>query len=129
LEQDRQLLDDAEGRLIAIERALAEKESRLEVLRQLNEEGEGLAQGSQAVLKGLDDPKRFQPAVLGALVARVDVDPKFSTAIEAALGRNLHTIVLQNSEMTAEIMAALTDSHRHSRCAGNTSTACPPIVT
>ena len=109
LEQDRQLLDDAEGRLIAIERALAEKESRLEVLKQLNEEGEGLAQGSQAVLKGLDDPKRFQPAVLGALVARVDVDPKFSTAIEAALGRNLHTIVLQNSEMTAEIMAALTD--------------------
>ncbi len=110
LEQDRQLLARAEKGLIEIERALAEKESRLEVLKQLNEEGEGLAQGSQAVLKGLDDPKRFQPAVLGALVARVDVDPKFSIAIEVALGRNLHTIVLQNSEMTAEIMAALTDS-------------------
>ncbi len=109
LEQDRQRLAGAEKSLIEIERALAEKESRLEVLKQLNEEGEGLAQGSQAVLKGLDDPKRFQPAVLGALVARVEVDPKFSIAIEAALGRNLHTIVLQNSEMTAEIMAALTD--------------------
>ncbi len=109
LEQDRQLLAGAEKSLIEVERALAEKESRLEVLKQLNEEGEGLAQGSQAVLKGLDDPKRFQPAVLGALVARIDVDPKFSIAIEAALGRNLHTIVLQNSEMTVEIMAALTD--------------------
>ncbi len=110
LEQDRQLLASAEKSLIEIERAFAEKESRLEVLKQLNEEGEGLAQGSQAVLKGLDDPKRFQPAVLGSLVARIDVDPRFSIAIEAALGRNLHTIVLQNSEMTAEIMAALTDS-------------------
>ncbi len=110
LEQDRQRLAGAEKSLIEIERALAEKESRLEVLKQLNEEGEGLAQGSQAVLKGLDDPKRFQPAVLGALVARAEVDPKFSIAIEAALGRNLHTIVLQDSEMTAEIMAVLTDS-------------------
>ncbi len=107
LKQDRQLLKSADEGLIEIERALAEKESRLDVLKQLSDEGEGLAQGSQAVLKGLDDPKRFQPAVLGAFVARIDVDPKFSTAIEAALGRNLNAIVLQNSEMTAEIMATL----------------------
>jgi chromosome segregation protein len=107
LEQQRQLLDDAEKKLIALERALAEKESRLDVLRQLNEEGEGLAQGSQAVLKGLTDPKRFQPAVLGALVAKLDVDQKFAVAVEAALGRNLHAIVLQNADMTVEIMATL----------------------
>src|SRR6266446_3829542 len=108
LEQDRQLLAGAEKSLIEVERALAEKESRLEVLKQLNEEGEGLAQGSQAVLKGLDNPKRFQPAVVGALVAKLDVDPKFAGAIEAALGRNLQAIVLQNADMTVEIMAALT---------------------
>jgi chromosome segregation protein len=108
LEQDRQLLAGAEKSLIALERALAEKESRLDVLKQLNEEGEGLAQGSQAVLKGLDNPTRFQPAVVGALVARLDVDPKFAAAIEVALGRNLQAIVLQNADMTVEIMAALT---------------------
>ena len=106
-EQDRQLLGGAEKSLIEIERALTEKESRLDVLKQLNEEGEGLAQGSKAVLKGLDNPKRFQPAVVGALVAKLDVDPKFSAAIEAALGRNLHAIVLQNADATNEIMAAL----------------------
>ncbi len=43
-----------------IERTLAEKRSSLEILRQLNAEGEGLAQGSQAVLKGMDDPDRFR---------------------------------------------------------------------
>ena len=102
------MLAGAENSLIALERALAEKESRLDVLKQLNEEGEGLAQGSQAVLKGLDNPKHFQPAVVGALVAKLDVDPKFSAAIEAALGRNLQAVVLQNSDMTVEIMAALT---------------------
>jgi len=107
LEQHRQMLDGAEKKLIALERALAEKESRLDVLKQLNEEGEGLAQGSQAVLKGLTDPKRFQPAVLGALVAKLEVEPKFADAIEAALGRNLHAIVLQNADLTAEMMATL----------------------
>jgi chromosome segregation protein len=107
LEQHRQMLDHAEKGFVAIERALAEKESRLEVLKQLNEEGEGLAQGSQAVLKGLDDPKRFQPVVIGALVAKLDVDPKFAAAVEAALGRNLHAIVLQNADLAAEMMTAL----------------------
>jgi chromosome segregation protein len=107
LEQHRQMLDDAEKKMIALDRALAEKESRLDVLKQLNEEGEGLTQGSQAVLKGLTDPPRFQPAVLGALVAKLDVDAKYTAAVEAALGRNLHTIVLQNADMTAEMMAAL----------------------
>lgn len=108
LEQDRQLLAGAEKSLIALERALAEKESRLEVLKQLNEEGEGLGQGSQAVLKGLDNPKRFQPAIVGALAAKLEVDPKFAPAIEAALGRNLQTIVLHSADMTVDIMAALT---------------------
>jgi chromosome segregation protein len=107
LEQHRQLLAGAEKSLIALERALTEKESRLEVLKQLNEEGEGLEQGSQAVLKGLNDPKRFQPAVVGALVAKLDVDPKFAAAVEAALGRNLHAIVLQNADVTTDIMAVL----------------------
>ncbi len=56
LRQHQQLLAGTEKSLAEIERALTEKASRLEILRQLNEEGEGLAQGSQAVLKGLDDP-------------------------------------------------------------------------
>jgi chromosome segregation protein len=108
LEQHGQLLAQAEKSLIAIERALAEKESRLDVLKQLNEEGEGLAEGSRAVLKGLEDPKRIQAGLAGALVAKLDVDPKFVRAIEAALGRNLRAIVLQKAEIASEIIATLT---------------------
>ena len=93
--------------LIALEREIAEKQSRLEVLRQLNEEGEGLAQGSQAVLRGLDQPERFRSALAGALVSHLKVDREFVTAIEAALGRNAHAIVLQDSDMANEIMATL----------------------
>ena len=108
LQQQQQLLNDAEKSLVAIERALTEKESRLEILRQLNEQGEGLAQGSQAVLRGLDDPARIHPALAGALVAKLEVDPKFIAAIEAALGRNLQAVVLQDAELAPEITATLT---------------------
>jgi hypothetical protein len=36
------------------------------------------------VLKGLDNPSRIQPALAGALVSNLDVDPEFIAAVEAA---------------------------------------------
>jgi chromosome segregation protein len=105
-EQQRQLAE-IEKSLTELERSLAEKESRLEILHQLNEEGEGLTQGSQSVLKGLDNPSRIQPALAGALVSNLDVDPEFIAAIEAALGRNLQAIVLKDAQLAPEIIATL----------------------
>ncbi len=110
LREHQQLAAGMEKELGAIERSHAEKESRLEILRQLNEEGEGLAQGSQAVLKGLHDRSRFEPALAGALVANLDVDRDFIPAIEAALGRNLQAIVLKDAQLAPEIIAALKEN-------------------
>src|SRR5262249_30462911 len=109
LRQHQQLVASVEKELVANERAQAEKESRLEILRQLNEEGEGLAQGSQAVLKGLHPAVagRIKPAVAGALVASLDVEQNFIAAIEAALGRNLQAIVLKDAHLAPEIIASL----------------------
>ena len=109
LRQHRLLLTDAEKGVAEIERALVEKESRLEILRQLNEEGEGLGQGSQAVLKGLDDPARIHAALGGALASNLDVDPEYVAAIEAALGRNLQAIVLKDAGLAPAILAKLNE--------------------
>ncbi len=108
LQRQQELLANVEGELSALERTLAEKRSSLEILRQLNAEGEGLAQGSQAVLKGLDDPDRFRDAIVGSLVAQIDVDPKFIPAIEAALGRNAHAVILKDAQRAEEILERLT---------------------
>src|SRR4030095_3953570 len=107
LREQQQRLANTEKSLTELERSLAEKESRLEILHQLNEEGEGLAQGSQSVLKGLDNPSRIQPALAGALVSNLDVDPECIAAVEAALGRNLQAIVLNDAELAPEIIATL----------------------
>jgi len=109
LRQHQQLVAGLEKELAKSERGQTEKESRLEVLRQLNEEGEGLGQGSQAVLKGLHPAVagRIKPALAGALVANLEVDHTFVPAIEAALGRNLHAVVLKDLQLAPEIIASL----------------------
>jgi chromosome segregation ATPase len=107
LREREKLLSDGEQNLAALERALAEKRSRLEILCQLNEEGEGLAEGSRAVMKGIGEFSRFREAITGSLVAQLDVDSKFILAIEAALGRNLHALVLTDADAACEIIAQL----------------------
>src|SRR5438067_2820790 len=107
LREKEKLLSEAEQDFVVLERTLAEKQSRLDILRQLNEAGEGLAEGSQAVLKGVDDPEKFGQVIAGSLVGQLDVDPKFIASIEAALGRNLHAVVLKDIDVASEIMERL----------------------
>ena len=107
LREKEKLLAQAEQDLATLHRTLAEKRSRLDVLRQLNEEGEGLAEGSQALLKGVNGSEEFRDAIAGSLVAQLDVDPKFIQAIEAALGRNLHAVILKDAKVVSEIIGRL----------------------
>jgi chromosome segregation protein len=107
LREEEKLLAQVEQDLATLHRTLAEKRSRLDVLRQLNEEGEGLAEGSQALLKRVDGPEKFRDAIAGSLVAQLDVDPKFIQAIEAALGRNLHAVILKDANVVSEIIGHL----------------------
>jgi chromosome segregation protein len=106
LREKQKLVSELEHELAVLERTLAEKQSRLEVLRQLNDEGEGLAEGSKAVLRGVEAEK-FRDAIAGSLVAHLDVDSQFIPAIEAALGRNLHAVVLKDADIAFEIIAQL----------------------
>jgi chromosome segregation protein len=107
LREREKLLSETEQHLAVVERTLAEKRSRLDVLRQLNEQGEGLTEGSQALLKGKHGPEKFRDAIAGSLVGHLEVDPQFIQAIEAALGRNLHAIVLKDANVASEIIALL----------------------
>jgi chromosome segregation protein len=107
LREREKLLSETEQHLAVVERTLAEKRSRLDVLRQLNEQGEGLTEGSQALLKGKHGPEKFRDAIAGSLVGQLEVDPQFIQAIEAALGRNLHAIVLKDANVASEIIALL----------------------
>src|SRR5262245_19022913 len=123
LREKEKLLAQAEQDLATLHRTLVEKRSRLDVLRQLNEEGEGLAEGSQALLKGADGAEKLRDAIAGSVVAQLDVDPKFIKAIEAALGRNLHAIILKDATVVSEIIG-----HLKKRKLGNAALLIPKLT-
>lgn len=90
-------------------RKLQEKESKLDILRQLNADGEGFSEGTQAVLKGLDNPDFFKPAVLGALAQFIEVAPAFIVPIEAALGHHLQAVVMKDIMVAEAVIQALNE--------------------
>ena len=90
-------------------RRMSERESKLDVLRQLNADGEGFSQGAQAVLKGLDNPAFYKPAVLGALAQLIEVGTAHIVPIEAALGQNLQAIVMKDTLVAEAVIKALTE--------------------
>lgn len=96
LKEKSRTLSEADQALDVLRKDQTSKESRLEVLKQLNKEGEGLNRGSQALLKGLEDPDFYKPTILGALASMIEVEEASIPAIEAALGRSLQTVVLKD---------------------------------
>ncbi|MEI6351266.1 MAG: chromosome segregation protein SMC [Verrucomicrobiota bacterium] len=102
-------LSELDRTIHAESRRLQERESKLDVLRQLNADGEGFSQGTQAVLKGLDNPGFFKPAVLGALAQFIEVGPEYITAIEAALGQNLQAIVMKDTMVAEAVVKTLVE--------------------
>jgi chromosome segregation protein len=121
-DHEHELLN-AQNRLQQIERDLAasqktvtERDSKLEVLKQLNEEGAGLGGGTQAVLKGLDNPQLYRAAIVGALANFIEVETDFIPAIEAALGQYLNTVFVRDP-LIAEAIASTLATKRLGRAA------------
>ena len=94
----------------ANQRTRTERESKLEVLKQLNEEGAGLGAGTQAVLKGLDNPQLYRAAIIGALANFIEVDSDYIAAIEAALGQHLQAILVKERLVGESIALALAET-------------------
>jgi len=90
------------------QRSLAERDSKVEVLRNLIEGGEGLSEGTQAVLRGLDNPDFFKPAVAGALAQLIEVEPQHVRAVETALNGHLQAVVMKDVMVADAVIKSLT---------------------
>jgi chromosome segregation protein len=110
-------LSGAETFLSNAQRQQAGRTARLEALRQLNESGAGLAAGTQAVLKGLNQPELFKPAMAGMLGAQMEVEPRYIPAVEAALGQNLQAILLRDEEVAEVLLKTLAEGKKVGRTA------------
>jgi chromosome segregation protein len=86
---------------------LSEREHRLEILLQLEREGEGLGEGAQAILRGLDNPEFFQAGIIGTLASLIEVPPAEIPAIEAAFGAASRAIVFADADMAESALQTL----------------------
>ncbi|MEM7519095.1 MAG: hypothetical protein AAF368_19490, partial [Planctomycetota bacterium] len=102
-------LDSAKKKADALHRDHTAKKSRLEVLNQLLETGEGLLKGTQAVLNGLDDPDLFRAGVEGVLATRLKVDDHYAVAIEAVLGETLQAVLVRDGDFAEAILDRLAE--------------------
>lgn len=92
-----------------VQRQFTQRRSRLEVLTQIMEKGEGLELGTQNLLKGLDDPERIKGGIHGLVASHIEVEPQFITALEAALRDHLQAVLLSDSALGEEIIRKLTE--------------------
>ncbi len=101
-------LEQAARKLQEVSRMHGERASRADVLRQMISQGEGLEKGTQAVLRGLNDPDFYLAGIRGLLSQFIEVDREHIPAIEAALGANLQAVLVANSLMAENIVDVLT---------------------
>ncbi|MDP0490870.1 MAG: chromosome segregation protein SMC [Verrucomicrobiota bacterium JB023] len=90
-----------------LHRTFTSRKSRLDVLRGLLEKGEGLQKGTQAVLKGLDDPDLFRAGVEGVLASRMQVNDEYAVAIESVMGDALQAILVRDADFAEAILDKL----------------------
>lgn len=107
--EKRRQRDALSEELNELQRSVTQRRSRVEVLEQLLLKGEGLAEGTQQVLKGLDNPDVFSVGIRGILSSSIEVDPQFISAIEAALRDHLQAVLLTDSELAAQILDRLSN--------------------
>lgn len=112
----RRQRDAMNNELNDLQRNLTQRKSRLEIIEQLLQKGEGLSAGTQKVISGLDNPEVYSVGVRGLLASSIEVDPEYITAIEAALKDHLQAVLLTESELAAQIIDRLTD-HKMGRAA------------
>jgi len=102
---------DLQEHLSALHKLRAEKRSRFEVLEQLIADGEGFEKGTQAVLKGLDNPAFFGNHIRQPLANYIEVDARYAEAIEAALGRRLQAVIVSDVEIAEKVITALREGN------------------
>lgn len=108
--EKRRQRDSMHQELNELQRSVTQRRSRLEVIEQLLQKGEGLPEGTQCVLRGLDNPEVYSTGVRGLLASSIEVtDAAFIPAVEAALRDHLQAVLLTESELAAQIVDRLND--------------------
>ncbi|TVR73452.1 MAG: chromosome segregation protein SMC [Sphaerobacteraceae bacterium] len=104
-ETQRKAVETARQALESIQSARTQRSARLDALQRLQESGEGLHRGVQAILDATKSGKLS--GIIGTLASQITVSEERETAVEAALGGHLQDIIVErwsNAEAAIELL-------------------------
>lgn len=102
-------LDAARTAATEAHKTLAQRAARYDAVRALVQSGQGFEKGTQAVLKGLNEPEKFSPGIHGVLAGFLEADNTCARAIEAALGSHLQAVLVSDQPTAEAIIERLTE--------------------
>ena len=89
---------------------LGEKQGRRKMLEEMERGLEGYARSVRDLLKAKEDGK-YRGSFLGVLSKLINVEKKYTTAVETALGNAMQNIVVQNENDAKEAIEFLKKNH------------------
>jgi chromosome segregation protein len=92
-----------------LQREIENRRSRLTALEGLRESGEGLSAGARTVLTTLRHEMGISAEVHGLVADCLGVDPRLEKAVEAALGANIETIIVDSARAAKMLSARLSE--------------------
>ena len=99
----RNELEKKDGELSAVTLEYHQENSKLETLRNVSERYEGYGGSIKAVM----EQKYKNPGIVGVVADILDVDKRFETAIETALGGNIQNVVTKDEQIAKKMIAYL----------------------
>lgn len=111
-EGEKRKVDTLRQEREALLRELHGKESRLKVLKDLEESMEGYHHSVKAVLRQSQEVPAFGKGIHGALAQLVRVDETYETAVEICLGGALQNIVTDDEYTAKRAIEYLKQSHQ-----------------
>ena len=107
----RELFQTIERKYNECQTQIAAAESRLHLLREMQQSLEGFGFGVKAVMQSRED---WHEDLIGPAAALISVEPEYVTAVETALGAGAQNIVIQSAEAAKRAIRYLKE-HKEGR--------------
>lgn len=105
-------LSELDKSIVSYEKSLVRCNSKLEILKNLNEKKEGFTEGVKAYLEIVKESTEAKNGFIGVLADIIKVEPGYERAIEAALGDELQSIVLKDDNAAIKAVDYLKNKQR-----------------
>lgn len=102
--------EEARERQTAVNKSIQEKNSRLRILSELEKSYEGYYEGVKAVLGQRDNKNADFKGICGAVGEVINLESRYETAIEVALGSSVQNIIARTEEDVKKAIAYLKKS-------------------